>query len=68
MQCVITGKQQNQVTNCDGTNKRAKIYDERDDFYFEIVKFPFLDEDIPQFPSYGVWHDFTAHLFCDSMF
>ena len=33
----------------------AKIYDKRDDFNFEIVNFPFLDGDIPRFPSYGVY-------------
>ena len=32
----------------------TKIYDKRDDFNFEIVDFPFLDEDVPRFPSYGV--------------
>ena len=33
----------------------SKIYDKRDDFYFEIVNFPFLDGDIPCSPSYGVY-------------
>ena len=33
----------------------SKIYDKRDDFNFEIVNFPFLDEDIPHSPSYGVY-------------
>ena len=32
----------------------SKIYDKRDDFNFEIVYFPFLDEDVPRPPSYGV--------------
>ena len=32
----------------------SKIYDKRDDFNFEIVYFPFLDEDVPRSPSYGV--------------
>ena len=31
-----------------------KIYDKWDDFNFEIVNFPFLDGDVPRFPSYGV--------------
>ena len=31
----------------------SKIYDKRDDFNFEIVNFPFLDEDVPYSPSYG---------------
>ena len=33
----------------------SKIYDKRDDFNFEIVNFPFLDGDVPCFPSYGVY-------------
>ena len=28
-------------------------YDKRDDFNFEKVDFPFLDRDVPRFPSYG---------------
>ena len=32
-----------------------KSYDEDDDFNFEIVYFPFLDGDVPRFPSYGVY-------------
>ena len=27
----------------------------RDDFNFEIVNYPFLDRDVPHFPSYGVY-------------
>ena len=33
----------------------SKIYDKRDDFDFDIVKFPFLDGDVPRRPSYGVY-------------
>ena len=33
----------------------TKIYDKRDDFNFDIVNFPFLDGDVPQCPSYGVY-------------
>ena len=33
----------------------SKIYDKRDDFDLERVNFPFLDGDIPRFPSYGVY-------------
>ena len=33
----------------------SKIYDKRDDFNFEIVNFPFLDGDVPRYPSYGVY-------------
>ena len=31
------------------------IYDKRDDFNFEIVKFPFLDGDVPRSPSTCVY-------------
>ena len=30
----------------------SKIYDKRDDFDLDIVKFPFLDGDVPRRPSY----------------
>ena len=40
------------ITNCIVS---SKIYDERDDFNFEIANFPFLDGDIPRSPSYGVY-------------
>ena len=33
----------------------TKIYDKRDDFDFDIVKFPFLDGDVPRRTSYGVY-------------
>ena len=33
----------------------SKIYDKRDDFNFEIINFPFLDGDVPRYPSYGVY-------------
>ena len=33
----------------------TKIYDKRDDFDFEIVNFPFLDDDVPPSTSYGVY-------------
>ena len=33
----------------------SKIYDKLDDFDFEIVIFPFLDGDVPRYPSYGVY-------------
>ena len=32
-----------------------KIYDKRDDFDFEIVNSPFLDDDVPHSTSYGVY-------------
>ena len=31
----------------------SKIYDKRDDFYFDIVNFPFLDGDVPVLPLTG---------------
>ena len=33
----------------------TKIYDKRDDFNFDIVNFPFIDDDGPQRTSYGVY-------------
>ena len=33
----------------------SKIYDKRDNFDFDIVKFPFLDGDVPCTTSYGVY-------------
>ena len=33
----------------------SKVYDKRDDFDFDIVNFPFLDDDVPRRPSYGVY-------------
>ena len=33
----------------------SKIYDNRDDFDFDIVNFPFLRGDVPRRPSYGVY-------------
>ena len=39
----------------------TKIYDKRDDFYLDIVNFPFLDSDVPRRPSYGVY---ISQLIC----
>ena len=33
----------------------TKIYDKRNDFDFDIVNFPYLDDDVPRRPSYGVY-------------
>ena len=33
----------------------TKIYDKRDEFNVDIVNVPFLDGDVPQRPSYGVY-------------
>ena len=32
-----------------------KVYDKWDDFDIDIVNFPFLDDDVPRRPSYGVY-------------
>ena len=34
---------------------KTKIYDKRDDFYFDIVNLPFLDGDVARSASYGVY-------------
>ena len=34
---------------------KMKIYDIRDDFDFDIVNFPFLDDDVPRSTSYDVF-------------
>ena len=34
---------------------KTKIYDKRDDFDFDIVNVPFLDDDDPRSASYGVY-------------
>jgi hypothetical protein len=34
---------------------RTKLYDERDDFNFPIVNFPFICSNIPAAPAYGVY-------------
>jgi len=33
----------------------TKLYDKRDDFNFFIVKYPFLDSNIPSSPAYGIY-------------
>ena len=33
----------------------SKSFDKRDDFDFDVVNFPFLDGDVPQRASYGVY-------------
>ena len=39
----------------------SKLYNKRDEFNIEIVNFPFIDGDVPCFPSYGVY---ISHLIC----
>ena len=34
---------------------KTKIYDKRNDFGFDIVKFPFLDGDVPRSTSYALY-------------
>ena len=38
-----------------GSFVKAKIYDKRVDFDFDIVNFPFLDGDDPRSTSFGVY-------------
>ena len=38
------------------------MYDKRDDFDFDIVNFPFLDDDIPRTTSYGVFISQLIHF------
>ena len=38
----------------------SKIYDKRDDFNFEIAKFPFLDGDVLRSPSYHMVYIFLS--------
>ena len=33
----------------------SKNYKKRDDFHFDIVNFPVLNDDVPRRPSYGVY-------------
>ena len=40
----------------------SKIYDKLGDFNFEIVNFPFLDEDVPRSPPYGVYISQLIHF------
>ena len=41
----------------------SKVYDERDEFNFEIVNFPFLDGDVPRSPSYDVYISLCESVF-----
>ena len=43
----------------------SKIYEKRDGFNFEIVNFPFFDEDVLPFPTYGVC--FATYSFFESV-
>ena len=40
----------------------------KDDFNFDIVNFPFLDGDVPQRPSYGVYIYISTYSLCQSIF
>ena len=46
----------------------TKICDKRDDFNLNIVNFPFLDGDVPQRPSNGVYIYISTHSLCQSIF
>ena len=46
------------VFHVNGSSTRTvstKIYDQRDDFDFDIVDFPFLDGDVPRRSAYSVY-------------
>ena len=43
----------------------TKIYDKSDDFDFEIVNFPFLDDDVPRSTSMSLY--LSTHSFCKSI-
>ena len=36
------------------------VYDQRDDFDFDTVNFPFLDGDVPRSTSYGVYISYSV--------
>ena len=38
-----------------GVFVKTKIYDKRDDYDFDSVNFPFLDDVVPRWTSYGVY-------------
>ena len=40
----------------------TKIYDKLEDYDFEIVNFPFLDDDVPRSTSYGVYGVYISQL------
>ena len=39
------------------------MYDKRDDFDFDIVKFPFLDGDVPGVPHMGYIYEIRQSFF-----
>jgi hypothetical protein len=44
------------LVNIDSNGRlTTSLYDKRDDFYFAIVNFPFLCNNIPLSPAYGVY-------------
>ena len=45
----------------------SKIYDQRDDFEIDILKFPFLDGDISRRSSYGVYFSQQSMPSCDRL-
>ena len=46
----------------------SKIYDKRDDFDFDIVNFPFLDDDVPRSTSYGPCDQFVNLWFFHTLY
>ena len=45
---------------------KTKSYDKLDDFDFDIVNFPSLDDDVPRSTSYGVFC-FSTYLISSSV-
>ena len=43
----------------------TSVYDKRDNFAFSVVRFPFLDGNIPAKPTYGVYISQLVRI-CDS--
>ena len=42
---------------------KTKFFDKRDDFNFDIVKFPFLDGDVPHSTSYEYYISQLIHVY-----
>ena len=38
-----------------GSNNHTSVYDKRDNFGFSVVNFPWLTDEVPRLPSYGIY-------------
>ena len=45
----------------------SKIYNKREDLRIWNINFPFVDGDVPRFPSCGIYLD-AAYVLCKSVF